>query len=203
MESSSSSDASKKRYRKHGLNDCCKNLIGMFLNSTKESTRQAIRDGLKEFDIDVPRQTLSTWKKQYQHHGSAISPSKQTGAEGVIGTTVEALAMGYIVDSIERHIPITNKEVHKWVQTEAKIQCSMTTVWRLVRANGFSVHQARTKGVGLKQLADERAKVYYEYLLEVAQNIFLSYPRSQVASIDFTYTSHQTRVQKVVGYKGG
>ena len=66
MAASNSAGSLKRKYSSYTLNDCCKNLIGMLMNSENEATRSGIKSGLEEFGINVPKQTLSIWKKKWR-----------------------------------------------------------------------------------------------------------------------------------------
>lgn len=185
------------------LNSCCKNLLGMLFKNCSFSARKEIREALRACGIALPKQTISTWKRNHEKHGSAISPVKSSGAKQVVSPTVETLAVGYITDTIEQEKPTSIKDVHDWLRLEAKVDCSYSTARRLVEKNGFTVQKVRRKGGRQQGLADSRAQRYYEFVSGVAGEVFKIFPASQIASIDFTYTSHRSHVLKGLGFKGG
>ena len=203
MASSTDPQFEEETFGSHKLGSCCKNLIGMLLNSKDETISEAIKAGLKEFNFNIPKQTLHNWKRLYSERGHAISPCKQTGMKKTIGTRTEVVLVGMVSNAIENHISMTHTEAHKWLCREVGVKCSLATVWRVLRSNGFSSQQGRVKGCGVKELADERASIYMQFLQEEAKDIYANYAKSNIASIDFTYTSYRSHTPLLLGYTGG
>lgn len=192
----------KRSYNKSKLHSCCKNVLGQLLYSAGEH-KPALIQIMKAASYDVPQRTQRRWLRSVHDHGTSLQPLSRSGRHKKLNEEQELLVTGFISSQIENKCPVSNSEVKEFIQHRLGIDLNLRTVQQHSRKLGFSSQKTRTRTRGFKELQDDLAIMYLDFLVNEAHPIFSALPRAKIASIDFTYTTHNHDGVRRLGYQGG
>lgn len=192
----------KRSYNQAQLSSCCKNLLGELLFAAGEH-RAVVQQVMSKAGLHVPERTQRRWINQTQAVGFAVHTASSSGRPTLLSPDHKKLVLGFIANAIDSNNPVNNKEVQDFICNKLGVSVSHNTVCRLTKELGFSSQRPRLRTAGYPLLIKDLAPLYLDFITETAHPMFAKLERSQIASIDFTYTTHHHDTQKKLGYTGG
>jgi hypothetical protein len=177
--------------------------LGMMFAHADEDERCNLRNLLKKYKDELPLRTEQRWIEKYKKYGSSHKITVESGRARKIEQFDEFVICGYVISHIDDGKLINNLNVHKFMQEKLSIECSITTVYRVTSRLGFRSRKLLKTRDGYTLSYEISAKDYRSFVKDVVHPIFKDHAKSDIISIDFTYTSHKKDGRKVLGLAGG
>lgn len=157
---------------------------------------------LKAAKYDIPERTLLSWETAYKSHESVSSSTKHSGAAPALSPSEEQITVGFI-----SHSRFGNQIVHRKTVTDfikSKFQKDLSLHWASVflNSNGFSNKRTRSSQAGFTRTATELKEIALNYIKNLRKDGLLERSRSEMCSIDFTFTSHRTASEHTFAARG-
>ncbi len=157
---------------------------------------------LSEAGIEVSERQLDRWVARVSLDESAVSTEKLTGAPVALERVQQDISSGWVLEQLEGGVAVHLQPFCDFILAHFNIKIALSTALLYLNEDGFTSRtlQKKSKGftVDLEQLRSHLWKWVSSH-----QNQFKIIPRSKLASIDFTFTSHRTDRGSGFGIKGG
>ena len=171
-------------------------------HSTGKTRREFIGD-LRTASYDVSELQLDRWVARINSGNAAVSITKATGAVPLLSREQRDIAGGWVLAQNLIGSPVHLAGYRAFCHEQFKQLLSAQTASRYLREDGFSYRlmQSKAKGFSL-DIEAMRAQVWK--WVEWARSVGLfSVARSQLASVDFTFTGHRTERRSSFASQGG
>lgn len=149
-------------------------------------------DLLLEAGYEIPTSTLFDWKTRAQTPASHTPNTQTVGRPSVLSPEESKIVIGYALLQNDAGNVVSLESIKTTISEKLKKAISTATVHRILGNAGFSSRLARSGCGGFTVDTMKLAEIYSSWVIARHSDGVFDRDRSQIASIDFTFTRHTT-----------
>jgi len=157
---------------------------------------------ISEAGYVVTERTLTNWVSNVKAHGCARPNAGEAGRPKALSDAQERILVGFVLQKNEKNVDLTAAAIRKFLDDKLGLDVEEGTVRNYLHANGFRNRLSQSKTSGYKFSVECLQDLAYQWLTERRRVGVFSGERSDICSIDFTFTGHRTHRLKTWTPKG-